>query len=80
VDRILVAQDAGRFRPVLDSAHRGDHWSWRQNPFVGFRSYRGLLVLNVMLNNSHLKPDNNRAAPIIRRMHRKIERARPIAE
>jgi hypothetical protein len=53
------AQDGGRFRPVLASLHRGDDWSWHQNPFVVSRPYRGLVVLNVMLNNSDLKPDNN---------------------
>ena len=52
-------QAGGRFRPVLDSLEKGNDWSWHQNPFVGSRPYRGLLVLNVMLNNSDLKPDNN---------------------
>lgn len=52
-------QEGGRFRPVLERLDKGEDWSWHQNPFVGTRPYRGLLVLNVMMNNSDLKPANN---------------------
>jgi hypothetical protein len=34
-------------------------WSWQENPFVGTRPYRGLLVLMMMLNSSDLKNSNN---------------------
>jgi hypothetical protein len=51
---------AGRFRrdePGYDNV--GD-WSWHENPFVGTQAYKGLLVLMIMLNNSDLKPAQNR--------------------
>jgi hypothetical protein len=34
-------------------------WSYYQNPFVGTRQLKGLLVLEAMLGNSDLKDDNN---------------------
>ena len=34
-------------------------WSYYQNPFVGTRELKGLLVLQAMLGNSDLKDDNN---------------------
>jgi hypothetical protein len=34
-------------------------WSYYQNPFVGTRELKGLLVLEAMLGNSDLKDDNN---------------------
>ena len=34
-------------------------WDWYANPFVGSRPYRGLLVLNVLVNNWDLKRENN---------------------
>lgn len=52
---------AGRFRrddePGYDS--QGD-WSWHENPFVGTQPYKGLLALMIMLNNSDLKPEQNK--------------------
>jgi hypothetical protein len=52
---------AGRFRrddePGYDS--KGD-WSWHENPFVGTQPYKGLLTLMIMLNNSDLKPEQNK--------------------
>jgi hypothetical protein len=34
-------------------------WSYYENPFVGTRELKGLLVLQAMLGNSDLKDDNN---------------------
>ena len=34
-------------------------WSYYQNPFVGTRQLKGLIVLQAMLGNSDLKDDNN---------------------
>lgn len=53
-------QPGGRFRPKLPSLHRGDTWSWHENPFVGTRELRGLFVLMVILNNWDLKTTQNR--------------------
>jgi hypothetical protein len=41
---------------VLDSEGT---WSYYENPFVGSRELKGLLVLQAMLGNSDLKDDNN---------------------
>ena len=49
----------GRFRLKSDHKKEGD-WSWKQNPFVGTRPFRGLLVANVLLNNWDLATSNNR--------------------
>jgi hypothetical protein len=49
----------GRFR-LKDKAlkDRGE-WSWHENPFVGTRPYRGLLVILMMFNSTDLKSANN---------------------
>lgn len=35
-------------------------WSWHENPFVGTRELKGLLVANLILNNWDIKPSQNR--------------------
>jgi hypothetical protein len=52
-------QSAGRFRARLAAYRKIENWSWHENPFVGTRPYKGLLVLMAMLNNSDLKPEQN---------------------
>lgn len=49
----------GRFR--LDSGHDtiGD-WSWTDNPFLGTRELKGLIVANLLINNWDLKTNNNK--------------------
>jgi hypothetical protein len=49
---------AGRFRRS-DHRTRGD-WSWTENPFKGTRELRGLVVVNLILNNWDLKSSQNR--------------------
>jgi hypothetical protein len=51
---------AGRFRPDLPNAKKVADWSWQQNPFVGTRPFRGLLVFNLLINNWDLKSTNNK--------------------
>jgi len=56
-------QPVARFRaekPELHGLTESDSWSYSDNPFVGTRQLAGLLVLQVMLGNSDLKPANNR--------------------
>jgi hypothetical protein len=52
-------EPGGRFR-LKDKAlkDRGE-WSWQQNPFVGTRSYQGLLVVLMTFNSTDLKNSNN---------------------
>jgi hypothetical protein len=48
-----------RLRAEFDYKTEGN-WSWHQNPFVGTRYLKGLLVANVILNNWDLKDSQNR--------------------
>jgi hypothetical protein len=51
--------EPGRFR--LESGYRTTGtWSWTDNPFVGTQPLRGLVVVNVLLNNWDLTPSQNR--------------------
>jgi hypothetical protein len=51
-------QYPGRFRPEVSGVTRTGTWSFRENPFVGTRPYKGLLVLNLILNNWDLLDRN----------------------
>jgi hypothetical protein len=53
-----------RFREKSPALLRGGlddkgSWSFYENPFIGTRQFKGLLVLQAMLGNSDLKDDNN---------------------
>jgi hypothetical protein len=51
-----------RFReknPDLHGLESDQVWSYYQNPFVGTRQLKGMLVLHAMLGNSDLKDDQN---------------------
>jgi hypothetical protein len=58
-DGTFSVEPGARFRPKLDTLDKIDEWSWQRNPFVGTRPYKGLIVLNAMLNNSDIKTPNN---------------------
>lgn len=49
----------GRFRLESDHATEGD-WPWRKTPFSGTQPLRGLLVVNILLNNWDLDEGQNR--------------------
>jgi hypothetical protein len=49
----------GRFRLKDERLKSGGEWSWQENPFVGSRPYRGLLVMMMMFNSTDLKNSNN---------------------
>jgi hypothetical protein len=51
-------QYPGRFRPDLPGVKSAGTWSFRENPFVGTRPYRGLIVINLILNNWDLLDRN----------------------
>ena len=55
-------QPVARFReekPAFHGLKEEGPWSYAENPFVGTRQLKGLIVLNVMLANSDLKAGNN---------------------
>jgi hypothetical protein len=49
----------GRFRQADSSLRDCGEWKWEENPFVGSRPYRALLVILVLLNSADLKNSNN---------------------
>ncbi|HZN54272.1 MAG TPA: hypothetical protein VFB67_03040 [Candidatus Polarisedimenticolaceae bacterium] len=49
----------GRFRFKGDHKSDGE-WSWKENPFVGTRPLRGLVIVNILLNNWDLAASQNR--------------------
>jgi hypothetical protein len=52
-------KEIARFRLKDGYRNRGE-WSWHDNPFVGTREFKGLLVAQLLLNNWDLKRTNNR--------------------
>lgn len=51
--------NSGRFRLSSDHETEGE-WSWTENPFVGTRQLKGLIVANLIVNNWDIKPSQNR--------------------
>jgi hypothetical protein len=54
------AQEAGRFRPEMKNTQVVDDWSWYENPFVGTRAFKGLVVANLIMANWDWKTSNNK--------------------
>lgn len=50
----------GRFRPKDDALSVKEDWSWHVNPFVGTREFKGLLVLELLINNWDIKTPQNK--------------------
>jgi hypothetical protein len=50
----------GRFRPKLDDLDNVADWSWHENPFVGTRELKGLIVMQIILNNWDIKTQQNK--------------------
>jgi len=57
----------GRFRPKLgdELADNVDVWSWHENPFVGTRELKGLLVMQLIFNNWDLKTPQNKIYEVV---------------
>jgi hypothetical protein len=53
-------QSAGRFRPRQPNEKVTGDWSWYDNPFVGTRAFKGLVMANFMLSNMDFKSTNNK--------------------
>jgi hypothetical protein len=49
----------GRFRLDEPSMTPSGEWAWHNNPFVGTRPYKGLLVVLLVFNSWDLKDSNN---------------------
>ena len=60
-----MPQSSARFRLQSDHKSEGD-WSWQRNPFVGTRQMKGLVAVNLVLNNWDLK-DSKTASTLYRR-------------
>jgi hypothetical protein len=58
-DGTRIEQHGARFRPELREMRKRGDWAWEDNPFIGTRPYRGLLVLNMIVNNWDLKTEQN---------------------
>ena len=58
-------EGVGRFR-LKEGYRTDDTWSWQENPFVGTREFKGLLVAQLLLNNWDLKTSNNRVYNVAR--------------
>ena len=55
-------EDSGQpARLRAEHGYKSDgEWSWHENPFVGTRQLKGLLVANLIMNNWDIKPSQNR--------------------
>jgi len=58
-DGVASHQPPGRFRPELPTQRKVGRWSWHDNPFVDTTPLRGLIALNLMVNNWDLKTSQN---------------------
>jgi len=49
-----------RFEARPEEWKRLENWGWEQNPFAGTKEFRGLIVMQALLNNWDLKDTNNK--------------------
>jgi hypothetical protein len=60
MERAAGPQGSARFRREPDSQDAIGEWSWYDNPFVGTRAFKGLVMANLILANWDYKTSNNR--------------------
>jgi hypothetical protein len=53
-------QGGARFRRESDNQDAVGEWSWYDNPFIGTRAFKGLVMANLILANWDYKASNNR--------------------
>jgi hypothetical protein len=58
--RAAGPQMSARFRREGGNEEVVGEWSWYENPFVGTRAFKGLVLANLMLANWDFKTTNNR--------------------
>ncbi len=56
----------GRFRPELADRKVVGEWSWYENQFVHTQPFKGLVVVNLILNNWDWKTSNNKIYDVTR--------------
>jgi len=54
------SQSGARFRPHLPDRKVTSDWSWYENEFVDTMPFKGLVVVNMLLNNWDWKTSNNK--------------------
>lgn len=55
-----LPQGPARFRAGLPTHNVAGEWSWYDNPFVGTRAFKGLVLANLIFANWDYKSTNNR--------------------
>jgi hypothetical protein len=58
-------QALARFRRTAASEKVVGEWEWYENPFVLTQPFRGLVVVNLLLNNWDLKTSNNKIYDVL---------------
>jgi hypothetical protein len=59
------AQTLARFRRTVANEKVVGEWDWYENPFVTTQPFRGLVVVNLLLNNWDLKTSNNKIYDVL---------------
>jgi hypothetical protein len=60
LDVAVGPQNGARFRLDQPNWKKAGEWSWYDNPFVGTRPFKGLVIANLLLANWDYKASNNR--------------------
>ena len=60
LDPAAGPQNGARFRLDQPNWKKAGEWSWYDNPFIGTRPFKGLVVANLLLANWDYKASNNR--------------------
>jgi hypothetical protein len=58
-------QGLARFRRTAANEKVVGEWNWYENPFVMTQPFRGLVVVNLLLNNWDLKTSNNKIYDVL---------------
>ena len=60
LERAAGPQGPARFRREPPNQDAVGEWSWYENPFIGTRAFKGLVMANLILANWDFKTSNNR--------------------
>ena len=73
-------QKEARFRLEQPSWKKEGEWQWKDNPFVGKRELRGLVVMMAMLNSWDLKTSNNKIYEVRGRPEKRLYVVKDLGE